>query len=145
MRWKKYKQQKGILQLVSMSNKLKTEGKITPEFEVMLNNLTLEEIIALKLELSAKIIKNTFIGIPIWYSLGHVARDAVLKYSFAISQTKSEAAYILGLAPLPFKKALYRYRTHEYFKNLTIKYKPENGLFQKLEQNILNKDIYNKR
>ena len=40
----------------SISKKLKRERRITEEFEVMLNNLSLEEIIALKLELASKIL-----------------------------------------------------------------------------------------
>ena len=38
----------------SISNKLRTENKINERFEVMMSSLTLEEIIALRLELAAK-------------------------------------------------------------------------------------------
>ena len=54
MTWNKKKKIQGKNRYYSISNKLKKENKSHDEFEVMLNNLTLEEIIALKLELAAK-------------------------------------------------------------------------------------------
>ena len=89
MRWKRHKAHNDALQLTSMSSKLKKEGKINSEFEVMLSNLPLEDIIALKLELASKIIHNTFIGLPLWYSLKNIAADALLKYAFSIAMASS--------------------------------------------------------
>ena len=47
----KKKKQYGKNQYYSVVNKLKKEEKITEEFEVMLSSLSLEEVIAIKLEL----------------------------------------------------------------------------------------------
>ena len=51
---KKIKRTQGKNKYYSVSKKLQRESKSTDEFEVMLNNLSLEEVIALKLELAAK-------------------------------------------------------------------------------------------
>ncbi len=54
MFWKKkLSSYKGKNYFYSFRNKVKKEKKITDDFEVMLNTLTIEEIIALKLELSS--------------------------------------------------------------------------------------------
>ena len=45
----------------SILKKLRSERKITEEFEVMLNNISLEETIALKLELASKLVKGKFV------------------------------------------------------------------------------------
>jgi hypothetical protein len=63
------------------------------------------------------------VGIPIWYSLKNIAHDAVLKYVFSIAKTKSEASLMLGLTPLKFGNALYKFGTLKYFDDLIIKNK----------------------
>ena len=61
MSWKKKKKvQEGKNKYYSLSNKLKKESRSHDEFEVMLNNLSLEEIIGLKLELAARSVGNMY-------------------------------------------------------------------------------------
>ena len=50
----RYNPKKKEGQYYSISNKLKNQGKSNDEFEVMVSNLTLEDLIGLKLELSAR-------------------------------------------------------------------------------------------
>ena len=75
----KKKRLQGKNKYYSISNKLRKENKSHDEFEVMLNNLTLEEIIGLKLELAAKAVGGMLFGIPIWYTMQDITKDAVLK------------------------------------------------------------------
>ena len=77
MRWKKRSWHKGKFEHYSVINKLKKENKISEEFEIMLNNLTLEEIIAIKLESASKVFGGKSYGLPIWRSIG----DLMLKIS----------------------------------------------------------------
>ena len=71
MSWKKKrKTQEGKNKYYSLSNKLKKESRSHDEFEVMLNNLSLEEIIGLKLELAAKAAGGYLYGIPIAIIIG---------------------------------------------------------------------------
>jgi hypothetical protein len=49
----------------SFSRRMHSEGKISEEFEIMLNSLTLEELICLKLENASKVMKGKLFGFPI--------------------------------------------------------------------------------
>ena len=115
-RWKYTKEKIGLIRNVTISRKLYEEGKITKDFENILSNLTFEEIIALKLELSSKMLKSTFIGAPLWYNLQYIVKDAVLKYAYSIANSSREAAALLGLPKYKIRKLLYKYRTENYFK-----------------------------
>ena len=53
----------------SLTNKLRSDNRSNEEFEVMINNLSLEEVIALKLELSSTRFGFKLYGIPLWYSI----------------------------------------------------------------------------
>ncbi len=64
--WKRKKNYNGKNKNYSISNKLKKERRSNDEFEIMLSSLTLEEVIALKLELSTKPVSNRLYGIPLW-------------------------------------------------------------------------------
>ena len=52
----------GALKEYSVSNKLKRERKTTDEFEIMLASLTLEEVIALRLELASRSVGHMMYG-----------------------------------------------------------------------------------
>ena len=99
----------------SIANKLKSENKINERFEIMLSCLTLEEIIALRLELAAKSVNYKLYGINIWSSLPDIVRHAVLKYIYSAARTKGEGAAFLGLDLSSFKKLLKKYNVTNYF------------------------------
>jgi len=100
----------------SVCNKLRKDRKITEEFEVMLNNLTMEELIAVKLELATKLVRGKLYGIPIWHSLPDVVADAVLKYALSATRTKNEAARFLGIDISYMKKLVKKYDTESFFE-----------------------------
>ena len=100
----------------SISSKLKRENKSNDEFEFRLNNLSLEEIIGLKLEIASRVIKGKFFGIPIYNSMLEVVKAAVVKYAFSCSFTRKEAITFLGVKPWTFKKLLHKYNIKNYFE-----------------------------
>ncbi len=100
----------------SLSKKLQKQSKSTDEFEVMLNNLSLEEVIGLKLELAAKAAGGMLYGLPIWYSLKNITNDAVLKYAYSATSTKMEAARFLGLDKNRFNQLVKKYQIESYFE-----------------------------
>ena len=100
----------------SISNKLKTENKNTPDFEVMLSSLTLEDIIALRLELAAKSVNNKLYGLKIWENIPNIAKEAVLKYAYSAARTKNEAASFLGINKSDFRKIIKKYNIENFFK-----------------------------
>ena len=99
----------------SISNKLKSEGKINERFEIMLSSLTLEEIIGLRLELAAKTVNYKLYGLDLWHSLQDIVRDGILKYAFSAARTKGEIAAFLGIDKNTLKKLLKKYNITNYF------------------------------
>lgn len=100
----------------SISKVLREQNKSNDVFEIQLANLSLEELIALKLELGFKAIGFPLYGFPVWRSVPLIAKDAVLKYVLASSNSKEQAMRILGLDPVRFFKLLKKYKIRDYFK-----------------------------
>jgi len=99
----------------SISKKLQKDKRTTDEFEIMINSLTLEEVIALKLELSTRSLRGKFYGFPIWKSLPELTRDAVLKYALSATRSKKEAARFLGITISELNKNLKQFETESFF------------------------------
>ena len=96
---------------------MRKDGKSSEEFEIIFNNLSLEEVIGLKLELASKSAFNgKLYGVPLWYSIPNIVRDAVLKYALSATRSKREAARFLGLNELAMKKNINRYKIDNYFE-----------------------------
>ena len=101
---------------LSIRKLLKKQKKINDEFEVMISQLTLEEIIALKLELASCSIGRKLYGFPIIRALPRIAQEAALLYSLSAAQTKLEAARFLGLNKKAFNRLIKKYEIDQYFK-----------------------------
>lgn len=115
MVWKPKKRKYGKNRYYSVANKLRREKKTSPEFEVMLNGLSLEEVIALKLELAAQASGSPLYGVPIWKNLITIVRDAVIKFSLSVTRTKKEAARLLGMDEASFWRRQKYYQTESFF------------------------------
>ena len=100
----------------SIITQLRKKGKSTEEFEVMLNNLTLEEAIGLKLELANRAAGGYLYGMPIWQAIPDLVRDAVLKFAATAAKTKGEAARFLGISQQEMEKFNRRYKIDYFFK-----------------------------
>lgn len=100
----------------SVINKFLNEEKITERFLATLNSLTLEEIISLKLEISAKSSGGDVFGVPIWNSLRDICRDASLKFAISAARTKAEAATFLGISISTLNDYLEKYEIKEFFE-----------------------------
>ena len=116
MSWKKQRRLQGKNRYYSLSKKLRREERSSDEFEVMLSQLTLEEVIGLKLELASKTLDGRLFGLPIWASLHSIVQDAVLKYTFSASRTQGEAMRFLGLKKVEMHKLVKKYNIDNYFQ-----------------------------
>ena len=96
---------------------MKGNQKINDNFLNVLSSLTLEEIIAIKLELSAMLIKNKFYNFPLWKAMPSVCKDAVLRFVLSACQSKRDGARMLGIDIREFDKLLKRYNTEKLFNN----------------------------
>tara|TARA_Y100001938_G_C7922482_1_gene345204 strand:- start:206 stop:589 length:384 start_codon:yes stop_codon:yes gene_type:complete len=116
MSWKRKKERIGRNTYYNLSNKLRQEKRSNDEFETMLANLSLEEVIALKLELATKPVNGRLYGFPIWNSLTNIVKDAIFKYSYSSTRTQMEAMRFLGLKKEAFKSMKDRYNPVSYFE-----------------------------
>ena len=111
------KKNEGRNKYYSISNKLKKDGKSSEEFEILFNALSLEEVIALKLELASKsAFKGKLYGLPLWYSVPSIVKDAMLKYALSATKSKREAARFLGLNEFGLKMLIKKYKVDNYFE-----------------------------
>jgi len=113
--WKRRKNYNGKNKNYSIANKLKKERKSNEEFEIMMNNLALEEVIALKLELSTREFASRLYGIPLWNNMLNIVQDAVLKYALSATRTQAEAMRFLGLKESSFFILMKKYSLDDYF------------------------------
>jgi|TARA_R110002012_G_scaffold312960_4_gene524186 hypothetical protein len=81
----------------------------------ILSTLTLEEVIALKLETSVKSINNKLYNFPLWSSMPNITRDALLRYAMSACQSKRDMARFLGIPVNKFNKIIRKYKTEELF------------------------------
>lgn len=97
--WKPKKKQKSKQKNKAFSEILREQGKSSPEFEILFNNLTLEELITLKLELSCRMFANNkFYGYPIWNSLENIVKEAMLVFTENSNVSREQAANFLGIS-----------------------------------------------
>tara|TARA_R110002020_G_scaffold318357_1_gene534006 strand:+ start:772 stop:1107 length:336 start_codon:yes stop_codon:yes gene_type:complete len=95
---------------LSIINKLKDDGIITDSLIVAISSLTIEDLIAIKLESSANHINNRLYGFDIWNNLGYIIKESVLKFAISTTKSKKDAARFLGLTYSNFKKACNTYK-----------------------------------
>ena len=99
----------------SIASKLIDDGIASEELLVLFNSISLEDIIALKLELSSKILKNRFYGFDIWRNSGYIVKDALLKFAIANTNSKKDAARFLNLDYSSFSRLIKKFKVDKYF------------------------------
>ena len=82
---------------------------------VNINKLTIEDLIALKLELSANNINNRLYGFDLWRQTNNIVKEALLKFAISTTNSKKDAARFLGLTYMEFKRVLNKYNVKDYF------------------------------
>ena len=100
----------------SIINKLTHEGVVSQDLLVLINNLTLEDLIAIKLELSCALVRNKLYGIDFWSNSCYIIREALLKFAISASRSKKDAARFLGLDLREFNTQYKKYNIESYFK-----------------------------
>ena len=101
----------------TISSKLKYTNKITKEFEITLANLSLEEIIALKLEISARMLKGKFY-LPLHGALIPMVKQAAVYFARSVTKSKTAAAKILGVSRKTYITHYQKFEAEDYFKKL---------------------------
>tara|TARA_Y100000114_G_scaffold135721_1_gene136746 strand:- start:356 stop:685 length:330 start_codon:yes stop_codon:yes gene_type:complete len=99
----------------SFINELKENNRISDKVLVSIGTFSLEELIAIKLELCANDINNRLYGFDIWRKTSYIVKDAVLKFSISTTKSKKDAARFLGITPTEFYKACKQFNITESF------------------------------
>jgi hypothetical protein len=81
----------------NLTEELINSKRIDENFVHMLDGLSLEEILGLKLETTAKLVKGKLYGLKLYYTLPVILREALIKYTCKKFATKSHAANFLGI------------------------------------------------
>jgi len=110
----------------SLSKHLRKSNKSSDEFEFMINQLTLEELIALKLEVSSRGINGKLYGFKLWNTIPAIAKEATLIFAISATNNLFEAQTLLGVADhFRFKHIVRRYReVLNYYNVKSITKKP---------------------
>ena len=95
---------------------LKAKNLIDDSLLVCINSLTLEDLIAIKLELSAKHLNNRPYGFDMWRKSRYIIKEAFLKFAISTTNSKKAAARFLGINYIEFKKALKDFKIESYFE-----------------------------
>ena len=103
----------------SVIRKLRKEGNLSEESEIFVSNLSLEDLIALKLEIAGKPVNGKLFGIPIWKSVPFIVREALLKTAMSVCKTKYESAAFLGIHPDKLDRLLRKYNILSFFEDTT--------------------------
>jgi hypothetical protein len=82
---------------------------------VHINKLSLEDLIAVKLELSSRTLNNRLYGFDIWRKSNNIMKEALLKFALSATNSKKDASRFLGLTYIEFKQVIAKYKVKEYF------------------------------
>ncbi len=101
----------------SFINIMRNNRRINENFINILSSLSLEEVIALKLEVSIQNINNKLYNFPLWSAMPNITRDALLRYAMSACQSKRDMARFLGIPVNKFNDILKKYKTEKLFNN----------------------------
>jgi len=78
-------------------SKLKNEGRINENFLNIVSDLSLEELIAIKIEMASKLFRGKLYGIPIWITMPRIVKEAMLHVAINSCNTKTDMSSFLGI------------------------------------------------
>jgi hypothetical protein len=95
--------------------RLREKNRVNEKLEVLISELSLEDLITLKLEISSKGLNNKLFGLPFWRNIDFIVKDSLIK--FAVNRTNSirEAGALLGIRPSLVKTFIYKYGLSDDF------------------------------
>ena len=96
---------------------MKRNHRVNDEFLAVLSSLSLEEIIALKLELAARLTKHKLYNFPLWRAMPSICRDAILRFVLSACESKRDGARMLGIDIREFDRLIKKYNTEKLFIN----------------------------
>ena len=107
----------------NLKNKLLKEGKIDNNFIEKLKFIKLEEVITLKLLISASTLKGKLFNFPFFKYTTEICKEAVLRFALSQANSRKEALLILGIkkADLVYYLKAYELEKDFYYDSRTKK------------------------
>ena len=93
-----------------LSKRFLLDNRITEDFLDILASLKLEEIIALKLEITSRLYGGKLFGFSLWAAMPDIVKESLFKYATFCSNSKKEAIMLLGIDSRSHGKLLARYK-----------------------------------
>jgi len=81
----------------SIVNKLIDDHILNESILTIIDSLTLEDLIAVKLELSARHINNKLYAFNLLSNTNRLVKEAIIKFAISATQSKTDAARFLGI------------------------------------------------
>lgn len=88
-------------------------------FEYILSNLTLEEVVLAKLELSSRSINEKFYGYPIYKNVQNIVKESLVRFALNFCDSKERAYSMLGLDRKHFMQYVKKHKLNLGDKNET--------------------------
>ena len=81
----------------SIINKLLNNNIINESNLTFIDSLTLEDLIAVKIELTASNLNNKMYGLALWKKMPNITKEALIRVTYKITKSNIEGARFLGL------------------------------------------------
>ena len=102
----------------SLLKRFKEEKRINDDQINFLHRISLEELVALKIEIAVKNVGGYLYGLPIWNKAPDIFKNALLIAAISSTKSYSSARKFLGIDSVKFKTLRKKYKIDDYFKNL---------------------------
>ena len=93
----------------SKISELKKMNKIDDQFVFYVESLSLEDLLAVKIESVTRNLNFKFFNFPLWKSFHTITSEALITAVFGIASNNSEAARILGIDLKQYKNYLSKF------------------------------------
>ena len=107
----KYKHKSIINNLIS--NNIINESNLT-----FIDSMSLEDLIAVKLELSARYINNKLYAFNLLSNTNRLVKEAIIKFAISATDSKMDAARFLGIDYEGLHRLVREYNLQEYFNEI---------------------------
>ena len=92
---------------------LTQKGILSNELLVLISSLTLEDLIAIKIELSSLHLKNRLFGLDIWKKIDYITKEALMRVGISCTKSNSEAARFLGITLSDYRINLKKFNMYK--------------------------------
>jgi hypothetical protein len=104
----------------SIINKLLNNNIINESNLTFIDSMSLEDLIAVKLELSARYINNKLYAFNLLSNTNRLVKEAIIKFAISATQSKMDAARFLGIDYEGLRKLVNEYDLQDYFDYFLI-------------------------